>query len=294
MKHLHPKTAELVSTYSDEERILAVKKFKWIGYTQAQNILKKLEELRDYPQTLRMPNLLLVGDSNNGKTVLLDRFASTNSSFVDEETSELRLPVLMIQSPPDPDEKRFYNAILESLFAPYKSSEKVEMRQQRVIYLLRKIKLRMLIIDEIHHMLAGTMSKQRTFLNVLKFLSNELRITLVCSGTKEAFNAIQTDPQLANRFEPKILSKWHNDQEFLRLLVSFERILPLKNPSHLSENSIATAILTKSEGLIGEINRVLELACILAIESGIERINHSILENIDYISPSDRRKMLFR
>ncbi|WP_221412876.1 TniB family NTP-binding protein [Elizabethkingia anophelis] len=294
MKHLHPKTADIVKNSSLDERILSVKKFKWIGYTTAKSIQKKLEDLRDYPKTLRMPNLLLVGDSNNGKTVLLNRFAESNTSFIDEETQELRLPVLMIQAPPDPDEKRFYNSILESLYAPYRQSEKIELRQQRVIHLLSKIQLKMLIVDEIHHLLAGTMAKQRTFLNVLKFLANELRICLVCAGTREAFNAIQTDPQLANRFEPKVLQKWRNDEEYLRLLASFENILPLKNPSYLIEGSLATTILAKSEGLLGEISKILELATILAIESGVEKITRNILENIDYIAPSERKKMIFR
>lgn len=294
MKHLHTKTAENILSYSDEERILSVKKSKWIGYNNAVKIHKKLEDLRDYPKTLRMPNLLLVGDSNNGKTVLLTRFAESNNSYVDEITQELILPVLMIQAPPDPDEKRFYNSILESLFAPYKNSEKIESRQQRVIHLLKKIQLKVLIIDEIHHLLAGTLSKQRTFLNVIKYLSNELKISIVCSGTREAFNAIQTDPQLANRFEPKILSKWQFDEEYLRLLASFEKILPLKEPSLLIEKSIANAILMKSEGLLGEISKILELSTILAIETGMEKINKNILDNIDYISPSDRKKMIFR
>lgn len=294
MKHLHPKTAENILNFSNEERILSIKKFKWIGYTKAIKIHKKLEDLRDYPKMLRMPNLLLVGDSNNGKTVLLNRFAENNNSYIDEMTQELILPVLMIQAPPDPDEKRFYNSILESLYAPYKNSEKIESRQQRVIHLLKKIQLKVLIIDEIHHLLAGTLSKQRTFLNVIKYLSNELKISIVCSGTREAFNAIQTDPQLANRFEPKILSKWQFDEEYLRLLASFERILPLKEPSYLIEKSIANTILIKSEGLLGEIVKIIELSSILAIETGMEKINKNIIDNIDYVSPSDRKKMIFR
>lgn len=294
MKHLHPKTAENILNYSDDERILSVKKSKWIGYNSAVKIHKKLEDLRDYPKTLRMPNLLLVGDSNNGKTVLLTRFAESNNSYIDEITQELILPVLIIQAPPEPDEKRFYNSILENLYAPYKNSEKIESRQQRVIHLLKKIQLKILIIDEIHHLLAGTLSKQRTFLNVIKYLSNELKISIVCSGTREAFNAIQTDPQLANRFEPKILSKWQFDEDYLRLLASFEKILPLKEPSNLIEKSIANAILMKSEGLLGEIAKILELSTILAIETGIEKINKNIIDNIDYVSPSDRKKMIFR
>jgi GTPase SAR1 family protein len=294
MKHLHPKTKKLIIELTDEERIHSVKKFKWIGYTLALNINKRLEELLTYPVSHRMPNILLVGDSNNGKTALLNRFTQKHKSFVDEQTNELFVPVLMIQAPPEPDEKRLYNLILESLFAPYKSSERKEIKQQRVIHLLKKVNLKLLIIDEIHHVLAGTLSKQRSFLNVLKFLSNELKISMICSGTREAFNAIQTDPQLANRFEPKILKKWSNNEDYLRLLASFERLLPLKEPSHLIESSIATKILAMSEGLIGEIARVLELATILAIESKIEKINKNILDNIDYISPSDRKKMIHR
>lgn len=294
MKHLHPKTEEFINSCSELERINHLKKPKWIGYTGAKEVHKKLEELRNYPTNLRMPNILLIGDSNNGKTAILNRFAMMNSSFVEEETQELFLPVLMVQAPPEPDEKRFYNVILDSLHSPYKISEKAELRQQRVIHLLQKLSVKLLIIDEIHHLLAGTLSKQRLFLNVIKYLSNELKISLVCAGTREAFNAIQTDPQLANRFEPRVLSKWKNDEEYLRLLSSFERILPLKKPSYLIESSIASAILSKSEGLLGEISRILELSAILAIESGVENITKNIIDNIDYISPSDRRKMIFR
>lgn len=294
MQHLHPKTEELVNTCTNEQRINLLKKPKWIGYTGAKKVHKKLEELRDYPTSLRMPNLLLVGDSNNGKTALLHKFTELNASFIKEETQELFLPVLMIQAPPEPDEKRFYNNILENLHSPYKVSEKAELRQQRVIHLLRKLEVKMLIIDEIHHMLAGTMAKQRSFLNVLKYLSNELKISLVCAGTREAFHAIQTDSQLANRFEPKVLSKWQNDEEYLRLLASFERILPLKKPSFLIEPSLSTTILSKSEGLLGEISKILELGASLAIESGIESITKNILDNIEYTSPGDRKKMIFR
>lgn len=294
MKHLHNKTKEILNNSTDLERIHLIKKAKWIGYSQANSIIGRFNELLTYPINHRMPNILLIGDSNNGKTALLNKFIKSNQSYVEEETNKLIVPTLLIQAPPEPDERRFYNAILESLFAPYSSSEKIEMKQQRVIHLLKKVELRLLIIDEIHHVLAGNLSKQRSFLNVLKFLSNELKISMICSGTREAFNAIQTDPQLANRFEPKVLKKWKNDEEYLRLLASFESLLPLKEPSMLIESSLSTKILAMSEGLIGEVSKILELASILAIESSVEKINRNILNNIDYTPPSDRKKMIFK
>ncbi|CAM1339201.1 TniB family NTP-binding protein [Tenacibaculum aestuarii] len=294
MKHLIKSTSEFVKEASDKERLLYTRKPKWIGYPIAKSIIKKLDELRDYPMTHRMPNVLLVGNSNNGKTALLKKYLSKNQPYSDEETGELFVPVLYVQAPPEPDIKRFYSAILEAMFAPYKSSEKIEPRQRRTFHLIKKLNIRLLIIDEIHHVLAGTISKQRMFLNAIRHMSNELEISLVFSGTRDAFNAIQTDNQLANRFEPKVLSKWNFNEDYLRLLASFERVMPLKEESFLYETSMAKKILAKSEGLIGEISKVLELSAILAIETGVEKITKNIIDSIDYTSPSDRKKAIYR
>jgi len=294
MKHLHEKTKDFVKKSSEQERILSLKKNKWIGYPKAIEILNKLEELKDHPKTIRMPNLLLVGESNNGKTALLKRFLDKNKPNVDENTGVAEVSTLYIQAPPEPDQKRFYNTILESIYAPYKSSEKIEARERRTFHLMKKLGVKLLIIDEIQHVLAGTMAKQRVFLNTIKYISNELQISLICSGTRDAFNAIQTDTQLANRFEPKVLQRWNNNQDYLRLLASFEAIIPLKEQSYLYENSLATKILAKSEGLIGEISKIIELSAILAISLGTEKITKSIIDNIDYTSPSDRKKAIHK
>lgn len=293
MKHLSEKTKLFTEKATKQERIEATKKFKWIGYSAAQNVLNKLEELITYPKSHRMPNLLLVGDSNNGKTAILSKFDQKHLANINEKNNILECPSLLIQSPPEPDEKRFYNAILEKLFAPYKTAEKIDSRQRRVIHLLKELKVRILIIDEIHHVLAGTPIKQRLFLNVIKYLSNELQIPLVCAGTRLAFNAIQSDQQLSNRFEPKVLHKWNNDKEFKRLLLSFERLLPLKRESMLIENGISSKILALSDGLIGEVSKILELSTILAIETDKEKIDISILNDIDYVSPIRRKKNYF-
>ncbi len=293
MQHLNKDLQKKIDSLSNDQRITMVKESKWISYTIAVEILKELSDLKRYPKSSRMPNILLVGDSNNGKTALIEKFVSLNPSTLDEQTAEISSPVLMIQAPPEPDERRFYNAILEKLLAPYKTTEKLDARQFRVKNLLQKLEIKVLIIDEIHHILAGVPTKQRKFLNVLKYLSSELKISLVCAGTTEAFNAIQSDPQLANRFQPRILKRWKFDLEYKRLLLSFETKLPLKEASQLIEEGISKKILAMSEGLIGEIAKVLELSSIYAIEQGIEKITHQVLDHINYVSPSDRKKMLY-
>jgi hypothetical protein len=139
-------------------------------------------------------------------------------------------------------------------------------------------------------MLAGNRSQQSGFRNAIKYLGNQLKIPIITVGTKEAFNAIQADEQLANRFEPIELPKWNMNEEYLRLLSSFERMLPLWKPSNLIENSLALKLLSISEGLIGEISAILTKATIEAIKNGSERINTKLLDSIDWVQPSKRKQ----
>ena len=245
--HLHKKTA----TYLDvdtEERIWHIRSPHWIGYPQAEHILNKLEDLLVYPKIHRMPNLLIVGDTNNGKTMLAHRFLRKHPADQNLDGDSVLVPVLLVQAPPVPDEGRFYNTILDAIFAPYKSHDRIDKEQTQVIHLLKRMQTRMLIIDEIHHILAGSMNRQRAFLNVIKYLGNDLQIPIVGIGTKDAFRALQTDPQLSNRFEPAVLPRWNLDRNFLRLLVSFERMIPLKRPSELQTRELAVRLYNMSEG----------------------------------------------
>lgn len=274
---------------SDAERIHYVRSPRWIGYTRAKQVLAKLEDLLTHPKQHRMPNLLIAGLTGNGKTQLVTRFERLHPAHDNPEGDGITVPVLYVQAPPTPEESRFYNSILEKLSAPYKPSDRVDAKQFQVIRILSHIKTRVLIIDEIHHILAGNLNKQRNFLNGIKYLGNELQIPIVGVGTYDAFNAIQTDPQLSNRFEPMMLPQWKINADYQRLLASFERMLPLKNPSTLTEQTLALKLLTMSEGIIGELSAVLGRAAVKAIEDGSERISVKLLDSMDWDQPSERK-----
>jgi hypothetical protein len=272
------------------ERIGHIRRPRWIGYTRAKQLLDKLDDLLSHPKTHRMPNLLIVGDTNAGKTMLANRFVQLHPADDNPEGEAVSVPVLAIQAPPGPDEGRFYNAILEALFAPYNPRERVAQKQIQVLRILKGIGLRMLIIDEVHNVLTGPVNKQRQFLNVLKYLGNDLQIPLVGLGTKEALRAVQADPQLANRFEPAALPRWQLNQEFQMLLASFERVLPLRKPSRLADEQMARKLLALSEGSLGELSVLLTSAAVYAVQSGAERIDEKVLVAIAWVPPSERRR----
>lgn len=289
--HLNESAIEALGL-SDAERIFKIRSERWIGYPKAKQILAKLEDLLVYPRTQRMPNLLVVGDTNNGKTMLAQRFKNLHPAVDNPSGEGILAPVLLVQAPPVPDEGRFYNALLEMLFAPYRPGERVDKKQFQAIKLLRYVGLKILIIDEIHHILAGNLNRQKAFLNVIKYLGNELQISIVGVGTKDAFRALQTDPQLSNRFEPVSLPRWEMDHDFQRLLVSFERMLPLKQASNLAQQEVASLLYGMSEGYIGELSRILSEASALAIHSGTEQISIKLLQKVDWTQPSKRKRQL--
>lgn len=288
-RHLHA-AARGVLDLPAAERIEHLRRPRWIGYPRAKHLLDKLDDLLTHPKTHRMPNLLIIGDTNAGKTMLANRFVQLHPADDNPNGDAAIVEVLAIQAPPGPDEGRFYNAILEALFAPYNPRERVAQKQVQVLRILKGVGLRMLIIDEVHNVLTGPVNKQRQFLNVLKYLGNDLQIPLVGLGTKEALRAIQADPQLANRFEPAALPPWQLNQEFQMLLASFEQVLPLRKASRLADEQMARKLLTLSEGSLGELSVLLTSAAVYAVQSGTERIDEKVLTAIDWTLPSERRR----
>lgn len=292
MNHLL-ESVRKIAAEDNKTRINLINSKRWIKYPAAEKILDRLEELLIFPKISRMPNMLIVGDTNNGKTILVNRFYEAHKPKVikvDEE-DKLVIPVVYMQAPPIPDEKRFYNKLLDSLNVPYSVNDKIERKEKQAINVLEYVETKMLIIDEIHNILAGNMAKQRSFLNVIKYLANELQIVIVAVGVKESLNAMNTDSQIANRFVPMFLPKWNYNEDYLRLLASFERLLPLRQPSNLISENLSIKILDLSEGTIGEITTVLTLAAIEAIKNGKEFIDIDLLKSINYVRPSERRRI---
>lgn len=68
LSHL-TQAAQDVAMLSDEERIRHIRSDRWIAYTRAHKALERLEELLTWPKKQRMPNLLMIGPTNNGKSM---------------------------------------------------------------------------------------------------------------------------------------------------------------------------------------------------------------------------------
>ena len=86
------------------------------------------------------------------------------------------------------------------------------------------------------------------------------------------------------------LPGWNLDRDYLKLLASFERSLPLREPSKLWEPPLAGRLLAMSEGTIGELSSLLTAAAVHAIRTGRERIDGALLKEVGWTPPSERKK----
>lgn len=265
-----------------DDRISLIQSDIWIGFPRAEQVLDRLQNLIEAPRQTRMPGLLVHGASGIGKTMIARNLSRRYAPEYDPMAGVTHTPLLLLQAPPAPDERRFYLHILAAVGAPATAiavrSQNVASLEVRVIALLRDLGLRMILIDEVHNLLAGTHREQRRFLNVLRYLSNELEVSLVCFGVSEAVDAIRGDVQLARRLDEHHLPNWRDDSEFSNMIQTLIAAMPLEKKSNLKVKSLRQ-ILALTGGVTSRVFSLVKDLAIDAIRSGEECITDEAVAN---------------
>lgn len=263
----------------DKARIELIKRDRWIDYPRATDARSRLERLLATPKRERMPCMLLHGQSNIGKTLVIRKFQREHPDSFDEIKGVSRRTIVAMQMPATPDQHRFYSALLFELGAPHSASAGISALERLARDLLRRIAPRILIVDEVHHLLAGSYREQRASLNLLKYLANDLQLCIVLVGTADATLALQGDTQMNSRFSPFELVRWQVNDEFRRFLAAFEQVIPLRKASDLAQREILEFVHAYSGGLTGEIARLINEAAEYAIMDRSEMIKMEHLEH---------------
>ncbi|NEI67704.1 TniB family NTP-binding protein [Rhizobium leguminosarum] len=283
-RHLQPAYQQ----YADmgiEERVAWIRADRWLETADARSALARLEDLLSYPPRDRMPCLLLYGDTGMGKTKIIRKFLRDHQPTFDRGTGVTTMPVVAMQMPAEPVERDVYGEFLNAMSAPGPGGDATFRLKTTCRTLMRKMGVRMLIIDEIHAMLTGTYRQQRIFLNVIRFLANDLKVPLICAGTDLARQALLTDPQLAERFEAFHLKRWSNTQQLAQLLASLGSILPLREPSQLGSAAVRRKVLDMTDGVTVRIFRLIETLAVEAVRTGAEAITLDSFDGDNLVLP---------
>jgi len=289
LKRLPEFVRELVLESSDKDRLKYLNdRPVFIKHNKYKKLEKKLDELLYMPESNRIRSLLLVGNSNNGKTEMVLKYQEERNNL-DIESDDIQYNVMYIQSTNRASIHELYDSIFMELTVPYSKNESIVEREQKIKYYFDRFGIKMLIIDEIQNALIGSITKQKEFMAGIKNLSNILKKPIVLIGTPKGVSLVYNDHQLKSRFVPTKINNWKFDKDYLSLLASIELILPLKKPSLVYKNEkFAREILELSDGLIGDIMTIMQLLAKYAIENGDEQIKKSMLSKIDYIPAYER------
>ncbi len=268
-----------------------LQKEKWVSYPKAMEIIGVLQDLIDHPTVSRPPNILLFGATNNGKSALLRKFMEKYPPVINPLEDYKQIPVIYIQCDTGPDEKKLYGSINQALGIALRSYTNTSTLKIQTIHILKKVGCRLLIIDEIQHVLFNAPAKQRVLMDTIKYLSNELKISIVLGGTEEAVRTLSSK-QLANRFEPIELPEWKLNVDYATLFVSLMDHFLVADKKFTFDKEFIKEVYFMSEGNLGATVEIIRKTCLKAYESNTMDLSNDLLKMIRYTNPDKVRSIV--
>ena len=102
----------------DDLRIAKINSDHWIGYGRALAAQDRIHQIQLSERRERPDNLFIVGPSNNGKTMIADRFLWSARRRQDPAAEASTFPVIKINAPRGPDLTALFGGILKAMGAP--------------------------------------------------------------------------------------------------------------------------------------------------------------------------------
>lgn len=266
-EHLAPRAGE-AAAQNGATRIEIIRGDWVIRHAAVAQGLNVARWLLEGPRRTRTTGLLVTGPVGAGKTTLANLIKRSYPASADSDDE----PIVMICMTGARHMRTVYGRILEALNGPVKATHHTADREMAALRLLRAVKCRGLIVDEVQDVLAGNVNEQRRTLDGLKYIMNEVQLPIIAMGTEGAAEAFRSDKHMDKRFDRLVLPTWRVGPELAALLTSVARILPLRRCSHLATRDIMELLVAETDGNLHDMMTLVRHAAVEAILSGSERI----------------------
>ena len=104
-----PQDVRSIAALGTEARIAHIRAERWVHHAAADRVLGYLQEALEQPPRERMENILLVGESGMGKTMLIRKFERQTAAGFDDDAGIQRRPVVVMLMPYQPTETQFFD-----------------------------------------------------------------------------------------------------------------------------------------------------------------------------------------
>lgn len=242
-------------------------------FPHVTQVTRRLESIIDYGvhPFEEAENLMILGLSGCGKSTLLQRFVRKYSITEHEEYTEI--PVLYVRVDAKCSIKTLAGTMLKALGSEFWNKGKEEERTYQLVTLLKACKVRLVILDEINHLVdRGGEKTHHSVADWIKRLTDEVRIPFVLAGIPRSERLLETNDQLRSRFRevieivPFSIADDESEKTFRDVLKTFSDKITGIDSVDLTCSEMAGSLAFATGGRLREICKLLVRAVELAYE----------------------------
>jgi len=261
-----------------------------VTYPTATRILECFHDLVGESNPLRSQGALLIGDPDNGKTIILRMLQRDLGVMLPPPDSPNHISSIYIQAPVGASRRDLFQSLAEELGIPLSDRSSADRVRAQCIRGIKERGVKVLLVDELHNLISGPDFRRRIILDDFKTISNAVGIPLICAGTMRAYTVIETDDQYLSRLRALLLPRWDLGREYLGLLKCLEREMGVAAGTFCSHEH-SHILWQLSKGLIGRTVRILNGCLKEAIRDGADsiariHIERSGFSDLPWIEPS--------
>ena len=255
----------------------------WIPTPSTKEAFVELQDCMNAAPSTKPRGLILTGDSDTGKSRTMTAFRDLHEPRIDPDSEYAEHPVIYMTAPDVPDPVIVLKKILAEIGHPLRYNASLADLRSHTIMMLKACRVGTVMMDELHDIKRDSRMNEKIvgFLVFMKNLINETGRPFVVGGTAVVLDIIASDDQIAGRLDNVLRLKPFTLGEFVKVLLAFERMLPLRKQTDFrASEQMIQAAYTQTQGYIGRLNHVLEDACKIAIDTGEERITMSTIDRV--------------
>lgn len=263
---------------SETQRINICLEDIFLDYPNAQSIMQSVEFMLRTNNKVQAPCMLVWGGGGYGKTSIIKNLKEANQAHSHK--------LVFMSFRQTPENYNFRELLFDSFGMPLAKKYSGFNASKEFSRTVEHNNIKGIVIDEIHDALTLTPFQQRANLSLLKNLSGEqFNLRVFAFGTDKASEALRLDPQLERRYLQWPLQRWTLDENFRSFLLAYERTLLLRKESRLWSESLSSAILKTSGGIMDNVAKIIQVCAAEAIVSGAEQITAEIVQQAPDLAP---------